>query len=367
MAFTGRAATAHFCDTWMPTWNADGTMFSPWQDGVLLTDPFRNFGGWYGSSEPAQNGWARINGDDPQDLLIPDAGLVGATKGSWSGRYPAGMFSRDGVLYFGTRFTAVFDPSGNPTTDPNQMYHWANGPFAGFRTSTDGGHTWTESPCTPTSPLFPETATGSVRVKFGQPYMVDFGQNQNLSPDGKVYFVSTGSVDGSAAADHLNDDQVYLCRVTPSVANVNDASKYEFYAGSGAWSSDFSQSKPILEWRNHFSGATATWNPGLGKFLMFAYKNGYTVDGSKIDWGDFDTFVLESGTLAGPWKLVAYLPSFGKQGYYPNLPSKFLSQDGRSGWLWYGANFSPWDRPADPPGSGYHLCEQQVRFVTSAD
>jgi hypothetical protein len=283
------------------------------------------------------------------------------------GRYPAAMFVRDGVLYYGSRFTAVFDPNGNLTSDPNQMYRWANGPFAGFRTSTDGGHSWTESPCTDTHPLFPETATGSTRVKFGQPYLVDFGKNQERSPDGKVYFVSTGSVDGSAAADHLNDDQVYLCRVTPTPANVNDASKYEFYAGNGQWSSTFASSKPIVEWRNHFSGATATWNPGLGKFILIAYKNGYTVNGSKIDWGDFDTFVLESSALAGPWKLVAYMPAFGKQGYYPNLPSKFLSADGRSAWLWYGANFSPWDRPSDPPGSGYHLCEQEVRFITSHD
>jgi hypothetical protein len=367
LAFTGRAATQHFCDTWMPAWASDGTMVSPWQDGVLLTPPFRNLGGWLGTSEPAQNGWARIAGDDPQDLLMPAAGLAGATKGSWAGRYPAAMFEHDGTIYFGTRFTAVFDVNGNPTSDLSAMYRWGNGPFAGFRTSTDGGASWTESPCTPTQPLFPETATGSTRVKFGQPYLVDFGRNQSGSPDGKVYFVSTGSVDGSQAADHLNDDQVYLCRVSPSVSAVNDASKYEFYAGNGTWSASFAASRPILEWRNHFSGATATWNPGLGKFLLFAYLNGYTVTGGSTSFQNFDTYVLEAPALTGPWSLVAYLPSFGTQGYYPNLPSKFLSADGRTGWMWYGANFSPFDRASDPPGSGYHLCQQEVRFVLPSD
>ena len=40
---------------------------------------------------------------------------------------------------------------------------------------------------------------------------------------------------------------------------------------------------------------------------------------------------------------------------------------GRNAWLWYGANFSPWDREQDPPGSGYHLCEQRIHFLTAAD
>lgn len=367
LAFTGRAATQQFCDTWMPAWASDGTLVSPWQDGVLLTPPFRNLGGWFGTSEPAQNGWARILGDDPQDLLIPAAGLASATKGSWAGRYPAAMFEHEGIIYFGTRFTQVFDVNGNPTTDASAMYRWANGPFAGFRTSADGGTTWTESPCTPTQPLFPETATGTSRVKFGQPYMVDFGRNQSGSPDGKVYFLSTGSVDGSQGADHLNDDQVYLCRVTPSISAVNDPTQYEFYSGNGTWSSSFSASRPILEWRNHFSGATAVYNPGLGKFLLFAYLNGYTVTGASTSFGDFDTFVLEAPAITGPWTLVAYLPSFGTQGYYPNLPSKFLSPDGRTGWMWYGANFSPFDRASDPPGSGYHQCQQEIRFVLPSD
>jgi hypothetical protein len=35
--------------------------------------------------------------------------------------------------------------------------------------------------------------------------------------------------------------------------------------------------------------------------------------------------------------------------------------------MWYGSNFSPWDREQDPPGSGYHLCEQRIHFLTAAD
>lgn len=366
IALVGRASVQHFCDTWMPTWAADGAMYSPWQDGVLLTPPYANLGGWHAGDATALNGWAKIVGDDPQDLLIPLAGELAGPKGNWSGRYPAAIFHHNGVLYYGVRSTAVYDPNGNLSNDANTNYRYASGTFIGWYTSSDGGQSWSAAP-NPNAPLFPEPNGGNLRLKFGQPYMVDFGRNQERSPDGKVYFVSSGSTDTSAAVDHLNDDQVYLCRVTPSIANINDLSKYEFYAGNGNWTSTLSNAQPIFEWRNHVNGATMTWNPGLSKYLLFCYKNGYTVNGTKIEWGDFDTYVLESSQMTGPWKLVHYFPSWGTQGYYPNLPTKFLSGDGRNGWMWYGANFAPFDRTQDPPGSGYHLVEQRIRFLTAAD
>lgn len=365
IAFVGRASNQHFADTFMPTWASDGSMYSPWQDGVLLTPPFEGMGGWHAGDPTALNGWVKIVGDDPQDLLIPNAGELAGPRGNWSGRYPAAIFAKDGVVYYGVRSTAVYDPSGNLSTDPNTNYRYANGTFIGFYTSQDGGASWSTSP-SPDSPLFPEPHGGNKRLKFGQPYMVDHGRNQEHSPDGKVYFVSSGSTDTSAAADHLNDDQVYLCRVTASVAGINNLANWEFWNGSG-WTSTLSSASPIFEWRNRVNGATMTWNPALGKYLMFCYKNGYSVNGTKVEWGEFDTYVLESTSMTGPWKLVHYWPSFGKQGYYPNLPSKFLSADGLNGWLWYGANFAPWEREQDPPGSGYKLCEQRIRFLTAAD
>ncbi len=365
IAFVGRASTAHFCDTWMPTWASDGALYSPWQDGVLTTEPFVNMGGWHAGGATALNGWGKILGDDPQDLLLTHAGEVSGPRGNWSGRYPAAMFAKDGVVYYGVRSTAVYDPNGNLSTDPNTNYRYASGTFIGFHTSTDGGGSWSASP-SGDAPLFAEAHGGNLRLKFGQPYLVDFGQNQQHSPDGKVYFVSSGSTDTSAAVDHLNDDQVYLCRATASVSGINNIANWEFWNGSG-WGTSIAAAQPIFEWRNHVNGATMTWNPGLQKFVMLLYKNGYAVTGTKTEFGEFDTYVVESNSMTGPWKLVHYWPSFGKQGYYPNLPSKFLSGDGRNAWMWYGANFSPWDRDQDPPGSGYHLCEQRIRFLTAAD
>ena len=75
-------------------------------------------------------------------------------------------------------------------------------------------------------------------VKIGCPCFVDFGKNMEHSPDGKAYLVVQGSSDGKnrryAYNSWINSDQTYLIRVTPSIANMNDASKYEFFAGYGA-------------------------------------------------------------------------------------------------------------------------------------
>ena len=366
IAFVGRAAVQHFCDTWMPAWAADGNLYSPWQDGVLLTPPFANMGGWHAGDSPAKNGWAKIHGNDPQDLLIPKAGEIAGPRGSFNGRYPGAVFHHNGVIYYGVRSTTTYDNAGNQTKNPDAIYRWAGGPFHGFHTSSNDGDSWT-SPPHPDTPLFPEPTAGGQRLKFGEPYLVDFGKNQERSPDGKVYFVSAGGVGTDASTDNLNDDRVFLCRVTPSVANINDLSKYEFYAGGGTWSSNLQAAQPLWVWKNMVSGASVVWNPGLNKFIMSVYHDGYTTNGVKTEFADFESYVLEADHLTGPYRLVHFFPSFGTQAYYPNIPSKFISADGRDAWFWYGANFMPFDRASDPPGSGYRLCAQRIRFLTAAD
>ena len=50
----------------MPTWASDGALYSPWQDGVLTTEPFVNMGGWHAGDATALNGWGKMIGNDPQ-------------------------------------------------------------------------------------------------------------------------------------------------------------------------------------------------------------------------------------------------------------------------------------------------------------
>ena len=52
-----------------------------------------------------------------------------------------------------------------------------------------------------------------------------------------------------------------------------------------------------------------------------------------------DTYILESDNVYGPWKMATYLKDFGPQAYFVNIPSKFISEDGKTAWLCYSANF----------------------------
>jgi hypothetical protein len=69
------------------------------------------------------------------------------------------------------------------------------------------------------------------------------------------------------------------------------------------------------------------------------------------------TYILEADTITGPWRMVTYMRNFGEHAYFVNIPSKFISPDGRTFWLCYSANFCDGyngEAPlkANPPGSG---------------
>src|SRR5208282_1175866 len=98
--------------------------------------------------------------------------------------------------------------------------------------------------------------------------------------------------------------------------NMNDATKYEFSAGrQGAlWSKNFEKIKPIAAWRDHMGCVTMTYNAPLKKFLMCVTDGGNTC-------GYFNSYILESDAVTGPWKMVSYLEHFGEQGYFLNIPS----------------------------------------------
>jgi hypothetical protein len=151
----------------------------------------------------------------------------------------------------------------------------------------------------------------------------------------------------------------------PSIENINDESKYEYFAGhddSGKpiWSCDFEDIKPLLEWNNNMGCVTITYNAPLRKYLMCVTDGWPTV-------AKMNSYILEADEITGLWKLVTYMKAFGEQGYFLNFPSKFISKDGRTLWLCYSGNFSQgWNNmrfKAHPPGSRYGLVLQQVKLL----
>jgi hypothetical protein len=147
---------------------------------------------------------------------------------------------------------------------------------------------------------------------------------------------------------------------------MNDSSKYEFFGGHDekghpVWTNRLEHIQPLVDWNNHCGNASVTYVPGLKKYLLFITDGGNTIS-------RFHTYILESGQITGPWKLVVFMKDFGEQAYFVNLPSKFLNPDGRRAWLCYSANFTngylKTNYRSNPPGSGYGMVLQEIRFLT---
>jgi hypothetical protein len=366
--FTGRHGNyTGLADTWYPTWASDDKLYSPYTDGSCpRLDGGRDVSQSY-HGEVTTTGQAVMEGNDPLNLKIYSLGLSRASALPYGGRYPSGSLVHDGVWYYSTY---TLGPAGR-TMYGDMAYNWPwLGPVVGFRTSTDYGRSWKETPHTPEKPLFGETGMWGHPVKIGAPHFVDFGKNMEHSPDGKAYLVGHGASDPDpkfrfANLSWISGDQIYLIRVSPSLETINDPKAYEFFAGHDAsgqpiWTRDFSEIQPLIDWNNNAGCVTVTYNAPLKKYLM-AVTDGWPTAAR------MNSYILEADELTGPWRLVTYMKEFGQQGYFLNFPSKFISEDGRTAWLCYSGNFATdWvgiEIKRDPPGSHYGLVLQEVKLL----
>lgn len=374
--FLGIKSGFNYGDTWYPSWASDDKLYSPWTDGT--TNGVTSSSSGYANNglpdeqgnilRKATTGQALIEGDDPLDLKVEVMGLSQADPYPYGGRYPCGSLVFNGVWYYGTYCLSPYGstPYGDITVN------WPHlGPFVGFRYSTDFGRTWTDSPHTPAKPIFGEHGLGGYPVQIGTPHFVDFGKNMEYSPDGKAYLVAHGADLNDKYprfwnTSWINGDQIYLLRVTPSIENMNDPSKYEFYTGKDkkgepVWTNDFKSIKPVIEWNNNMGCVTVTYNAPLKRYFMCVTDGGNTC-------AKMNTYILESPSLTGEWKLVTYMKDFGEQAYFVNIPSKFISSDGKTAWLLYSGNFAPdWNGikiGVNPPGTHYGLVLQKIEFLT---
>ncbi len=374
--FLGLKSGYHYGDTWYPTWASNDTLYSPWTDGPATKrlDGYSDFSHSWAGPYHNTSGQGVIVGSDPMNLKAYSIGTFAwatysdiAGSNPYMGRYPCGSLVHEGVWYYGSY---CLGPDGSTQYgDLTVNWPWM-GPFVGFRYSTDYGHTWTKCPHKPGDPLFGETGINGYPVKIGAPHFVDFGKNMQYSPDGKAYLVAHGADTTDTKWRFWNDswitgDQVYLLRVTPSIENINDESKYEYYGGKDdngdpIWTNDFKDIKPLLEWNNNMGCVTITYNAPLKKYLMCVTDGGNTVS-------RMNTYILESDKLEGEWKIITYLKNFGEQAYFVNIPSKFISKDGNQTWLLYSGNFAPdWNEEKieeNPPGSHYGMVFQKIQLL----
>jgi len=355
VVFTGRSADYTYADTWYPSWASDGNLYSPYTDGVS--------GVWAKSRSSRRKasvtGHAKIEGSDPLDLKITPLGVYPGSAEPYLGRYPSGSLVHDGIWYYGTYFLDQEPPGYNLGT---------LGSFVGFRISHDYGKSWIDCPHSGDGGVFGESGKDGGVVKIGAPHFVDFGKNMEHSPDGKAYLVGHGAMPDDpeprpANLSWISGDQVYLIRVDPSPETVNDKDSYEFFCGfddrrQPIWCDDFERIQPIFEWNNHCGCVTITYNAALQKYIMCITDGWPTIK-------FMDTYFLEADRIEGPWKMVAYLESFGEQGYFVNIPTKFIGNDGRTCWLSYSGNFATFeDLKVNPPGGRYGWILQEIQLLS---
>lgn len=387
--FAGKHAEYTNADTYYPTWAANDTLYSPWTDGRIGEVSINSSKG-----PKAMTGAVSIVGDNPEKLKIEVVSTHNSPANPYTGRYPCGSLVYKGVWYFGTYTTDTEDCEDYPYKAINkaglstQMLKgpnvkkdsttvgWAQpylGPFVGFRTSEDYGKTWTETPHNPYHPLFKEELLYKrySPTKIGAPHFVDFGQELEHSPDGKAYLVAHGAIDNDSAprcgnTSWISGDAIYLVRVKPSKENMNDESKYEYFAGyedtksyKPIWSDDLSELEPLVEWNNMCGCVNMTYLPDDKKYIMTITN----APGTSTQ--RFNTYMLESDNVTGPWKIISYMKDFGEQAYFVNIPSKFVND--KTMWLCYSANYSNivWAQKfkSNPPGSKYAMCLQEIELV----
>lgn len=370
--FTGRWANYTGADTWYLSWAADGHNYSPYTDGYLWSKqdtpevdcPFCNparqrldasgrIGGrrlyhCHSNVPPTSIGQARIEGDDPLNLEVVNLGKM------FSGQdlYPSVGVIAKGVWYIGSY--EAFKPQGR---------------FNGFRWSRSWNH-WEEKLEHPwTSPYWKDTRTPQTDFwpqdqhprRFNNLHAVVFGQENKLSPDGKIYFTGHGA-QRFGYSDWDKGDIITLCRVEAAPDKVSDPAAYEFFAGRGKdgtplWSKNVRSAAPLISAPKMLGSESMTFVPGLNRYILMSAR---LQENEKNLPYNLLTF-WESEKVTGPFRLVHALRNWGPQTYFPHIPAKFISPNGRRMWFVASANYSTSDK-ADPFGARYALSLHEIEL-----
>lgn len=290
-------------DLWPNCWGADGQVYAAYGDG-------KGFG-----TTASDIGVTRISG-------VPETGLHGVDLASghalgqvWSGsgytRKPTGM-----ACVGNTKYLAVEDLSGD----------FNKAPASTIASSTDGVHwKWDHA-----KPMFP----GGV---FTTVMFLDYGKGYRNAPDGYVYAYGLDGNWRDSYTDVVPDPtQLFLARVPRN--HVQDRSKWQFYQGNShghpRWTTKISAKQAVLTdtrrsplGNSVISQGGIVYVPQLRQYIYTSWtENTFEFYAATNPWGPWKhTNSVDFG--AYPWTTQKY------GGYGLSLPAKFISKDGRSGWL----------------------------------
>ena len=361
-------------DTWYPTWSSNGNLYTPWTDGRINCSQngtyvlVQSHSYTKGNMNETTTGYATVIGDDPSNLFVTDCNLFTSSSYPFYGRYPCGSLVYNNTWFYGTYL--INQTASNGISCGNEC---GLGPFVGYRWSKDYGKSWTEPRMYVgdnygDKTIFKENNNNLQKIKFGEPHVVDFGQELKYSPDGRFYIVGHGANLTTSPQSWMQGDQVYMARNYPIIEAVNDSNEWEFYTnatGENGWiKGNVYKSTPLFTWLNRTGVVTMTYFNVLKKYIMSVSTPTY----SPITVEPFDTYFLESDNITGPFRYIIYMKQFGPQGYFLNYPSKFLADEVNGSYyemfLSYSANYIN-QHQETPWGSGYHWALQKSRFKLS--
>jgi CubicO group peptidase (beta-lactamase class C family) len=281
-------------DNWPITWGDDDALYAAYGDGFGFKKPR--------VPERLSLGFARVKGSPPQIAGENIRSSSGEQKGDGpKGRKASGLLMIDGTLFMWARNAG------------NSQLAW----------STDHAKTWTWSEWT-----FTES--------FGCPTFLNFGRDYAGARDNFVYVYSPDVNTAYQAADHL-----VLARVPKDRIRERDA--YEFFVrvepnGDVIWSREIADRGAVFSNPGAVCREHVTYNPALKRYLLVLI--GPVIDG--IDGRFAGGFgVYDAPEPWGPWTTAFYTDAWDVgPGESASFPSKWLSADGRSGWLLFSGNDS---------------------------
>jgi hypothetical protein len=306
------ASTTSDGDLWPSCWSDDDNLYTANGDG-------RGFSGTVGYDAAV----SRVTGS-PGSLTgstIAGGDAVGTVWTAGYNRKPTGIACVDGTIYLAVQDlkagTNGFDAADAAT----------------IAKSTDHGQTWTWDH---SAPMFGN-------FKFTTIMFLDYGKAGANNTDGYLYAYGLDNNWRDSYSGIVTDPQdMYLARVPKN--SVQTRSAWQFSTGGNNWSSNIDARVPVLTDTSRRYPAMYNGTPPPGGFSVLG-QGGVVYDKPLnryiyTSWTEFTFEFYESPTPYGPWQhfltkdFGGYPWTTAKHGGYgANIPSKFISADGRNMWL----------------------------------
>lgn len=228
-------------------------------------------------------------------------------------RKPTGITCYDGIIYL------FFQNLKNFLSDNE----FGDAPHASISVSYNGGKTWDYNI---TTPMF----TNHI---FTTGFFLDYGESQKHNPYPYIYVYGL-DYNWRFSKDFLQT-KLYLARVPP--ADVMDITQWEFFNGTAKepqWTNNIDEKQPVLQDETLYCNNQSAIAQGSVVYIPSLNRYFYS------SWGDCGWFFYEAPLPWGPWNLVGWRDwttqswSEDFHGGYPTVvPSKFMDEDGKGGWI----------------------------------